>query len=186
MQERISAMMDDQASAQEVDALLQQLAQDEALCQHWETYQLIGDALRGQPQGNIRARVSACLVAEPAHSVAVEQSRRNRPKRWAMSLAASLAAIAMVGGLALHLGVLLPSESASQIAVLEQSPAAPSTPQSMSIAGTASVPKASSEEPPQTSAMQEHRLAHEQVSSAPMMSSIAGYARLVVSEGAAR
>ena len=27
MQERISAMMDDQASAQEVDALLQQLAQ---------------------------------------------------------------------------------------------------------------------------------------------------------------
>jgi hypothetical protein len=92
----------------------------------------------------------------------------------------------MVGGLALHLGVLLPSESASQIAVQEQSPAAPSTPQSMSIAGTASVPKASSEEPPQTSAMQEHRLAHEQVSSAPMMSSIAGYARLVVSEGAAR
>jgi negative regulator of sigma E activity len=186
MQERISAMMDDQASAQEVDELLQQLEHDQALVQRWEAYQLIGDVLRGQPQGDIRARVSACLASEPAHSVAVEQFRRNRPKRWAMSLAASLAAIAMVGGLALHLGVLLPSESANQVAVLERAPATPSTAQVMSTAGTASAPKASGEEPPQTSAMQEHRLAHEQVSSAPMMSSIAGYARLVVSEGVAR
>ena len=186
MQERISAMMDDQANSQEVDDLLQQLAQDDSLRQQWETYQLVGDVLRGHVQGDIRARVGAFLASEPAHSASVARSHPSRPKRWAMSLAASLAAIAMVGGLALHLGVLLPSESESQVAVLEQSLAVSSTAQSTSNARSPSGPKASSEEPPQTSAMQEHRLAHEQVSSAPMMSSIAGYARLVVSEGVAR
>jgi sigma-E factor negative regulatory protein RseA len=186
MQERISAMMDDQANSQEVDDLLQQLAQDDSLREQWETYQLVGDVLRGHVQGDIRARVSAFLASEPAHSVPVARSHSSRPNRWAMSLAASLAAIAMVGGLALHLGVLLPSESASQVAGLEQSPAVSSTAQSMSNARSGSGAKASGEEPPQTSAMQEYRLAHEQVSSAPMMSSIAGYARLVVSEGVAR
>ena len=62
MQERISAMMDDQANSQEVDDLLQQLAQDDSLRQQWETYQLVGDVLRGHVQGDIRARVGAFLA----------------------------------------------------------------------------------------------------------------------------
>jgi len=190
MQERISAMMDDQASAQEVDALLRELAQDQALWLQWEAYQLTGDVLRGHGRGDIRNRVSALLAHEPTYGLlhgSKDASVRTRLHgrgvgRSAMSLAASVAAIALVGGLALHLGVLLPTEAPGELARQDRGIDMQSGTSSKGV----SMSTALSAEPPQTSAMQEHRLAHEQISSAPMMSSIAGYARLVVNEGGAR
>ena len=82
MQERISAMMDDQASAQEIDALLQALAHDELLRDRWEAYQLTGDVLRGHGQGDIRARVSAALVSEPTYGLGVVSLPWRRARRW--------------------------------------------------------------------------------------------------------
>lgn len=101
MKETLSAWMDSELSGQQADPLLPQLKRDAELRRNWDCYHLIGDALRGVQGPDLCARICARLDAEPT---VLAPQRRSKPERlrWAaLSLAASMAAVAFVGWMAL-------------------------------------------------------------------------------------
>lgn len=101
MKETLSAWMDSELSGEQVGLLLPQLKSDAELRRTWDSYHLIGDALRGVHGADLCAGIRARLAAEP--TVLAPQRRSNTEKlRWtALSMAASLAAVAFVGWIAL-------------------------------------------------------------------------------------
>jgi len=97
MKETLSAWMDDELSAQQAGSLPPQLKRDPRLRRDWDCYHLIGDALRGVESVDLCASVRARLESEPT---VLAPMRRSQPEklRWAaLSVAASLAAVAFVG-----------------------------------------------------------------------------------------
>jgi len=101
MTETLSAWIDDELSGQQADRLPGQLKNDAQLRRNWDCYHLIGDALRGVQGPDLSAQIRARLDAEP--TVLAPRRRSNSEKlRWAvMSMAASVAAAAFVGWMAL-------------------------------------------------------------------------------------
>ncbi len=102
MKESMSAWMDSEATDQESKSLGRTLGDAEQR-EAWQTYHLIGDALRGDLDCNVAGRVSRALVDEPtvlAPRVIIGEQTRN----FALSAAASVAAVAVVGYLALQVG----------------------------------------------------------------------------------
>ena len=101
MQQTISALMDGEldegASRRAIDAL----AGDETALATWRVYHRIGDAMRDSAvlSAGFAARVGERLAAEPA-LLAPAALRREPRRRIALSLAASAAAVALVGWLA--------------------------------------------------------------------------------------
>ena len=97
MNEKISRLMDGEVDASEVDAVLAAL-KGEAAMATWNCYHTIGDALRGETAaaGNVAAGVSRMLVGEPA-IVAAPARNASRPASWALAVAASVAAVTVVG-----------------------------------------------------------------------------------------
>lgn len=101
MKDRLSALMDgeldDKSAAEVIDAL----GRERDALQTWRTYQLISDAMRQSrllSQG-FTARVAERLAAEP--TILAPRALQSEPRRWyALSAAASLAAVALVGWLA--------------------------------------------------------------------------------------
>jgi len=108
MKENLSAWMDGELEDQQVRQLPQQLKRDAELRGIWDCYHLIGDALRGVQGPDLCAKICARLDAEP--TVLAPQRRGTAEKlRWiALSAAASIAAVAFVGWMALS-GVQLDS-----------------------------------------------------------------------------
>ena len=101
MKETLSAWMDSELNGQQADPLLPQLTRDAELRRNWDCYHLIGDALRGVHGPDLRARICARLDTEPT-VLAPQRRRRPEELRWsAMSVAASAAAVAFVGWMAL-------------------------------------------------------------------------------------
>ncbi len=98
MKQDISALMDgeldDKAAAELIDAL----ARERESLETWRTYHLIGDALReSRPLSDgFSARVARQLAAEPT---VVAPGRLQRELRTWYALAASVAAVALVGWL---------------------------------------------------------------------------------------
>jgi sigma-E factor negative regulatory protein RseA len=101
MKENLSAWMDGELEDQQVRQLPQQLKRDAELRGIWDCYHLIGDALRGVQGPDLCAKICARLDAEP--TVLAPQRRGTAEKlRWiALSAAASIAAVAFVGWMAL-------------------------------------------------------------------------------------
>jgi len=124
MKENLSAWMDGELEDQQVRQLPQQLKRDAELRGIWDCYHLIGDALRGVQGPDLCAKICARLDAEP--TVLAPQRRGTAEKlRWiALSAAASIAAVAFVGWMALS-GVqqdsvqiaAMPAAEAKQVAV---------------------------------------------------------------------
>lgn len=89
MKDRISALMDGELDERAAAQLIDTLGRESEALATWRTYHLIGDAMRDSqllPEG-FASRVSEKLAAEP--------------RSWlALSVAASLAAVALVGWLA--------------------------------------------------------------------------------------
>jgi sigma-E factor negative regulatory protein RseA len=111
--ESLSACMDGELSAKHRDELLAQF-EDDALQTEWSLYHCIGDVLRSDElschSDGFNKRFSALLAAEP-HVLAPESARavaaaqeRARKSRWIkpLSLAASMAAVAVVAGVAMQ------------------------------------------------------------------------------------
>lgn len=100
-EERISALADGELEGEELRRALRGLRDDPRLCERWERYHLMGDALRkGLPARvslDVADRVRAALEREA--TVAVPMWRRRRFIRqasgWAM--AAALGAVAVFG-----------------------------------------------------------------------------------------
>src|SRR5687768_6866070 len=102
---RLSALMDGELDDKSAAEVLQALGSDREAVDAWRTYQLISDAMRQSRvlSEGFTTRVSARLAAEPtvlAPRAAVPMLQRES-RRWvALSAAASLAAVALVGWLA--------------------------------------------------------------------------------------
>lgn len=99
--ENISIYMDDEASEFESASVLKQLKQDTDLRTCWESYHLIGDAIRSNLSGAIPSgfskRLLLALEDEPAHMTAKRTSYRRANNTSGFALAASVSAVAIVG-----------------------------------------------------------------------------------------
>ena len=102
MGERISRLMDGELEGAEADAALRELKQPDALAT-WVCYHVIGDALRGSggPTPGFAARFAARFEAEPT----VLAPKPLRPPRlpFAWAAAATVAAVALVGWVAMNM-----------------------------------------------------------------------------------
>ncbi len=101
MKETLSAWMDGELGGPQAGQVPVQLKRDEGLRRSWDCYHVIGDALRGVHGRDLCAGVRVLLDAEP--TVLAPRRRNRREKlRWAvLSAAASVAAVAFVGWMAL-------------------------------------------------------------------------------------
>jgi sigma-E factor negative regulatory protein RseA len=110
MTEQVSALMDDQLDGAECDGCLRRLKDDDGLRADWEVYHLIGDALRGTPARGLSTGFAGRLAAEPTVLAPRAAARGPSPRRkawYALSAAASVAAMAVVGWMAV--GVVQPT-----------------------------------------------------------------------------
>src|SRR5688572_5815944 len=102
--EKISALMDGELDERQHQQELSRLRQDGELRQTWNTFHLIGDALRGERLllADVAGPFSRRLAAEP--TVLAPQRTHARARKVttvALSAAASVAAAAFVGWVAL-------------------------------------------------------------------------------------
>jgi sigma-E factor negative regulatory protein RseA len=107
MRHQISAFMDGELLDEETDVLLSALKRDETLFNEWATFHVIGDALkehyspRRELSVDFGERMKRRLNEEPT-VLAPERSAPRRQRAWALSAAASVAAVAMVLGITFY------------------------------------------------------------------------------------
>ena len=104
MKEKLSAMMDDALAEGERESCVRRLKEDDELRAAWDVYHLIGDTLRGHTAPQVAEQVRARLAAEPTILAPRRAERaRGRLAWYPLAAAASVAAVALVGWLALPL-----------------------------------------------------------------------------------
>jgi len=162
MKENLSAWMDDELSDEQARPLLPQIKRDAALRADWDCYHLIGDALRGVQGPDLCAKICARIDAEPTVLAPQRRSAAEKLRWFALSAAASVAAVAFVGWMALS-GV---RQDAPQIAAI---PAA-------DIKQVAA---------PAGEGAKDYLLAHQRYSPSNAMQGVAPYVRTVAEERSA-
>jgi len=127
MKEKLSAIIDGELEG-DVHEHLGRLRTNPELRAAWDTYHLIGDALRGHPSPEIASRVISRLRNEP--TVLAPPRARGAAKRigwYGMYAAASMAAVAVVAWTAFpgwHTGSQLAGNAiATNVATTEEVPA---------------------------------------------------------------
>ena len=173
MKEQLSALMDDELGDRDCDGCLGRLGREPELRANWDLYHLIGDALRGQVAAPVVERVRVRLVDEP--TILAPRALRRSPRRsawYAMSAAASVSAVALVGWLALPLFDLQPGAPGAPRTALT-APAQAGAAQSV-----AAVPAARG--------VTDYLLAHQRFSPSSAIGGIAPYIRTVAEEPGAR
>jgi len=124
--DRISAFIDGETSPTEARDVMGRLKGSDDCCETWRTFHLIGDVMRGDPplREDFVARFSERLAHEP--SVLAPRMIWRKAANYALSAAASIAAVAVVLTLVLTDNPLKPqvqlaaapkAESASEVAV---------------------------------------------------------------------
>ena len=105
MKDRLSALMDGELDDKSAAEVIQALGSDREAVRAWRTYQLISDAMRQSRvlSEGFTARVAERLATEP--TVLAPRARvpgfQSESRKWfALSAAASVAAVALVGWLA--------------------------------------------------------------------------------------
>lgn len=161
--DRISALMDGELDENDAQQALRRIRDAAEARESWATYHVIGDVLRGEgrPVFDVSLRVAAALAAEP---VVLAPRQRTVPPRWrtyALSAAASVAAVAVVGWMAFST-VTPPVEVARNAAPLPPVQAAPE-PVSM----------------PNDGQMNDYLLAHQGVSPTTSLHGVAPYVRTI-------
>ena len=99
MKDRISAFMDGELDDRAAGAAIEAMGRDAEARDAWRTYHLISDALRDGRllSSDFTERVARQLAAEP--TVLAPRRLQPQPRAW-YALAASVAAVALVGWLA--------------------------------------------------------------------------------------
>jgi sigma-E factor negative regulatory protein RseA len=165
MKEQLSALMDDQGDRTEADHCLDRVKVDVELRASWAVYHLIGDVLRGTDGGSLPASFSERLANEP--TVVAPQRRhgagRPTPMRYALPIAASVAAVAFVAWVGLP---QLQDGPIQQAELTTPVPAAPAIPVAQNVG--------------------DYLLAHQRFSPSSAMSGVAPYVRTVSESGPAR
>ena len=165
--DKISALMDGELEGHQAREQWARLKQNEELLQHWHTFHLIGDALRGERV--LSPRFSERLVTRLDGEPTVLAPRRSAAKRvaaYALSAAASLSAVALVGWVAFVNNPLAP-----QTGVATAPPPAAATPPTQT--QIASVPN--------EGRMNDFLMAHQEFSPSTAIQGLAPYIRSVSS-----
>lgn len=101
--ERLSALVDGECDAQEAARFARQWGGDTQLQQRWQTYHLIGDALRSDELARHRSGdafmlgLRARLAQEPVVLAPVPQSPTARKARWLRPVSAAAGVVAVAG-----------------------------------------------------------------------------------------
>ena len=172
--EKISQLMDGELEVESVRGEVNRLKQDDALREQWSTFHLIGDTLRGECAmlPGFRERFAQRLAQEP--TVLAPRRRTFRTAAtYAMSAAASLAAVAWVGWFAL---------GTSQVVAPPPQIAAPAP--AISVVEPAPVPKVQLASEPYDGTMNEYLMAHTGFSPSTTLQGVASYIRSVASQPA--
>jgi sigma-E factor negative regulatory protein RseA len=130
--ELLSAFVDGELNAQELDELLALMSTDEGARQDYQRYQHASDTLRGYSRHSqsvdLSARLSKALADEPAHqqSHGLSKARVLRVPDWFWKQTAGFAAAASIGALAV-VGVInqpqdIVSPQVAQIETLSEQP----------------------------------------------------------------
>jgi sigma-E factor negative regulatory protein RseA len=178
--DRISALMDGELDAGELETALAALRREGEALNAWRTYHLIGDALQGRAllDSACASRVLARLAQEPAllgtlPAGVVAPARQ----RWFVpsALAAGVAAVALVGWMA-----FAPRQSTTVgVGEVARAPA----PAVAMPAGPAPQPPARA---PLTAAARDYLLAHQAFSPRNSLQGVAPYVRSVAAEAPAK
>src|SRR5688572_20259968 len=160
--DRISALMDGELEADQAELQLARLKQDPEARASWDSYHLIGAAMRGEPMmtPNLARRLSDRLAQEPT-VLAPRPKHAGHATIYALSAAASIAAVAVVGWVAFHNPVAPQPEVAATMPAAAPAPAAQ----------LASVPR--------DGTMNEYLMAHQGFSPSTAIQGLAPYVRTV-------
>jgi sigma-E factor negative regulatory protein RseA len=167
--EQISALIDGELESAEAGRQLSRVKQDSDLRDTWDTYHMIGDALRGSGvlSSGFERRVAQRLASEATVlAPQIRTPRRLSPTAsYALSAAASLSAVAAVAWVALSGNV---SGTADPQAAIAQAPAAASI---APVVPTVAIPEAAR--------AHDYLLAHQGVSPSTALQGVAPYVRTV-------
>jgi sigma-E factor negative regulatory protein RseA len=167
MKERLSAVMDGEIDGPECESCLDRLKDDPDLRAAWRVYHVIGDAIRGHAGAGLPAAFADRLAAEPTVLAPRRAERRlSRAPWYALSAAASVAAIALVGWTALSM--------------LEPPVKMAATPPAVAVAEAPSTPV------PVAQGVNDYLLAHQRFSPSSAMGGMAPYIRTVSESNGAR
>jgi len=170
--EQISALMDGELSTQDSGQALRRLDDTPEARESWEIYHLIGDAMRSQSFGiNVTAGVSASLQNEPTVLAPRRTEKPGKAFTFALSAAASVSAIAVVGWMAFSTGPAINPQVDLAKAVPAATALQPAEPQLVSS--------------PSGDQMNEYLLAHQGVSPSSGLQGVAPYIRTISSAPAA-
>jgi len=171
--DRISALMDGELDAHHSDQQYARLKHDADARACWDTYHLIGDALRGDCVGskNLSGRLIGARLEQEPTVLAPRRAPVKRVTAYAWSAAASLSAVALVGWIALNNPLAPPPEmEARNASVPVVEPSVPVVPASAP-ATLASVPS--------DGKMNEYLMAHQGFSPSTAIQGLAPYIRSV-------
>ena len=100
--DKVSALMDGELDEHEARRVVLGLKDAGEARESWAAYHTIGDVLRGEslPAFDVSGRVAAAVADEPAIVAPRQPARMNRPLTYALSAAASVLAVAVVGWMA--------------------------------------------------------------------------------------
>ena len=183
--ENVSALMDGELDAAEASREIARFRLDAARIEAWDTYHAIGDAVRGESASatglspGFSQRLREKLALEPTVlAPRLRLSATAKPiQTYALSAAASVAAVAVVGWTALNIlnpdagsGTLAQAPASSKAAVVVLQPAVPSR---IEPTATATVPEH----------MHEYLLAHQGISPTTAMQGVTPYIRTVSNVG---
>ncbi len=165
---KISEWMDGELPAHETRVVADRVRQDQELRQCWDTFHLIGDVLRGERalSNGFERRLASRLAGEPT-VLAPRPPAIRRFATYALSAAASLSAVAVVGWLAFFDNPLVPQPEIAQSQVTPAPAAVPVEPQLASV--------------PNDGTMNEYLIAHQEFSPSTEIQGLAPYIRGVSS-----
>ncbi len=118
MNEQLSALMDSELSDAEAARFIKSMKTHHTLHETWDTYHLLGDVLRKSPQlsTEFSTRLAQRLAQEPTVLAPRREPLSPAIRHFPVSIAASVAAVSLVGILALQIGRLNQSALSQQIA----------------------------------------------------------------------
>jgi len=164
---KVSEWMDGELSGHQTREQLTRVKQDAELHHCWDTFHLIGDVMRGEPalSREFERRLAARLASEPAVLAPWPRVAR-RFATYALSAAASVSAVALVGWIAFFNNPLAPQPDLAL---------APTTPP------PAAAPSEQLASVPSDGKMNEYLIAHQEFSPSTEIQGVAPYIRGVSS-----
>ncbi len=184
MKSRISALMDGELEQREAPVTFKALAAEGEARDAWRTYHLISDALRETRllSNSFAQRVAERLAEEPTVVAPGRLAPQPQGARWvALSAAASVAALALVGWLA-----FAPQQDPASAPQLARAPQPASTSQPAPTSPlAAAAPKEAAQVPPPSSA-DDYLLAHQTYSPRNSLQGVAPYVRTVSGQAEAK